>query len=56
MPNLAYIIFKNSVCTAMKTHHFTITNIKGLMLFKESVFALRIMKAVPPYAMKALGG
>jgi hypothetical protein len=34
---LVYLIFKNSVCTAKKTPHFTITKINLLMLFKEII-------------------
>jgi hypothetical protein len=36
-PNLVYIIFKNSVRTAKKTQHFTITKINWLTLFKEII-------------------
>jgi hypothetical protein len=36
-PKLDYIIFKNSVCTAKKTQHFTITKINWLTLFKEII-------------------
>jgi hypothetical protein len=36
-PKLAYIIFKNSVRTAKKTPHFTITKINWSTLFKEII-------------------
>jgi hypothetical protein len=36
-PKLVEIIFKNSVRTAMKTPHFTITEINWLTLFKEII-------------------
>jgi hypothetical protein len=36
-PKLIYIMFKNSVRTAKKTSHFTITQINWLMLFKEII-------------------
>jgi hypothetical protein len=36
-PQLVQIIFKNSVRTAKKTLHFTITKINLLILFKEIV-------------------
>jgi hypothetical protein len=36
-PKLVQIIFKNSVRTAKKTPHFTITKINWLMLFKEII-------------------
>jgi hypothetical protein len=36
-PKLVKIIFKNSVRTAKKTLHFTITNINWLTLFKEII-------------------
>jgi hypothetical protein len=36
-PNLCQIIFKNSVRTAKKTVHFTITKINWLTLFKEII-------------------
>jgi hypothetical protein len=36
-PNLAWIIFKNSVRTAKKTQPFTITKINWLTLFKEII-------------------
>jgi hypothetical protein len=36
-PKLVKIIFKNSVRTAKKTQHFTITKIDWLMLFKEII-------------------
>jgi hypothetical protein len=32
-----YVIFKNSVRTAKKTPHFTITKINWLTLFKETI-------------------
>jgi hypothetical protein len=38
-PVLVQIIFKNSVRTAKKTQHFTITKINWLKLFKEIIFA-----------------
>jgi hypothetical protein len=36
-PKPVQTIFKNSVRTAKKTQHFTITKINWLMLFKETV-------------------
>jgi hypothetical protein len=36
-PKLIQIIFKNSVRTAEKTQHFTITKINLLTLFKEII-------------------
>jgi hypothetical protein len=36
-PKLVYIIFKNSVRTAKKTQHFTITKVNWLMMFKEII-------------------
>jgi hypothetical protein len=36
-PKLAQIIFKNLVCTAKKTPHFTIAEISWLTLFKEII-------------------
>jgi hypothetical protein len=36
-PKLIKIIFKNSVRTAKKTQHFTITKINWLTLFKEII-------------------
>jgi hypothetical protein len=36
-PKLVKIIFKNSVRTAKETHHFTITKINWLTLFKEII-------------------
>jgi hypothetical protein len=36
-PKLIWIIFKNSVRTAKKTQHFTITKINWLTLFKEII-------------------
>jgi hypothetical protein len=34
---LAYILFKNSVCTSKRTPHFTITKVNWLMLFREII-------------------
>jgi lipoate-protein ligase B len=36
-PKLVWIIFENSVRTAKKTQHFTITKINWLTLFKEII-------------------
>jgi hypothetical protein len=36
-PKLVYLIFKNSVRTAKKTQHFTITKVNWLTLFKEII-------------------
>jgi hypothetical protein len=36
-PKLIWIIFKNPICTAKKTQHFTISKINLLMLFKEII-------------------
>jgi hypothetical protein len=36
-PKLVQLIFKNSVRTANKTQHFSITKINWLMLFKEII-------------------
>jgi hypothetical protein len=36
-PKLIKIVFKNSVRTAKKTPHFTITKINWLTLFKEII-------------------
>jgi hypothetical protein len=36
-PKLVHVIFKNSVRTAKKTQHFTITKINRLTLFKEII-------------------
>jgi hypothetical protein len=36
-PKLAWIIFNDSVRTAKKTQHFTITKINWLTLFKEII-------------------
>jgi hypothetical protein len=36
-PKLIYVIFKNSVRTAKKTPHFTVTKINRLTLFKEII-------------------
>jgi hypothetical protein len=43
-PKLVQIIFNNSVRTAKKTPHFTIININWLMLFKEIIVTLRIIR------------
>jgi hypothetical protein len=44
-PKLVLIIFKNSVRTAKKTQHFTITKINWLMLFKEMIIRAMMMEA-----------
>jgi hypothetical protein len=36
-PKLAWVIFKNSVHTAKKTQHITVTEINWLTLFKEII-------------------
>jgi hypothetical protein len=42
------LVFNNSVCTAKKTLHFTITRINWLMLFKEiiAVYSENHMKPI----------
>jgi hypothetical protein len=52
IPRLVWIIFKNSVRTAKKTQHFTITKINWLTLFKEiiAVYTENLTK----YTMKLL--
>jgi hypothetical protein len=51
---LAWIIFKNSVRTAKKTLHFTITKINWLTLFKEiiAVYSENHMKPIHIFCMQ----
>jgi hypothetical protein len=51
-PKLVYILFKNSVRTSKRTPHFTITNIKWLMLFKE-IIAVYSENHAKPIAFEA---
>jgi hypothetical protein len=50
-PKLVKIIFNNSVRTAKKTQHFTITNINWLTLFKE-IIAVYIKNHMKPISTK----
>jgi hypothetical protein len=47
-PKLIQIIFKNSICTAKKTQHSTITKINWLILLKEiiAVYSENHMKPI----------
>jgi hypothetical protein len=47
-PRLVQILFKNSVRTAKKTRHFTVTKINRLTLFKEiiAVYSVDHMKQI----------
>jgi hypothetical protein len=46
-PKIVCIIFKNSVRTAKKTQHFTITKINWLTLFKEIIAVYRVNHTRP---------